>query len=145
MLKQCINNSMCPQGFFSYRTFFVWIGQSANHGLSSHLGNRRILFIETKVLFHVTQSHRPTLFYYILLCHFGPVTAVKSKSETYASLLVEKTPPFPWTFALILSTFLLESMDHASSLKTSAFFLQMRTSIHSTLGLNRISVLVPVL
>ncbi len=34
-----------------------------------------------------------------------PATAVQSQSGAYASLLVNKIPPFPWIFALILYPF----------------------------------------
>ena len=41
-----------------------------------------------------------------------PATAVQSKSGAHASLLANKTPPFPWTFALILNLFLCENMEN---------------------------------
>ncbi len=57
-----------------------------------------------------------------------PVTVVRSKSGAYASLLVNKIPPFPWTFALILYPFSCENMENLH-LNNHPFFSMPKKTI----------------
>ncbi len=43
---------------------------------------------------------------------YSPATAVQSQSGACASLLVNKIPPFPWIFVLILYPFSGENMEN---------------------------------